>query len=428
MSTMMLEPTTESTVSFLNGLFARTPLENVAIQLWDGTRWPDNRPRAATIELKSPHALREMLAPGTAKGLGEAYLRGEFDVAGDMEAAVELAVALENRPVGWLMSLASYYRLRRLPSNPGARPDGRDFTGLNGRHHSLERDRQAVSFHYDVSNGFYRLWLDERMVYSCAYFEQPDDPIDTAQTAKLRHLCRKLRLRPGQHLLDIGCGWGGLAIFAARYYGVRVTGVTLSESQAELATTRVRDAGLADDVTIELRDYRELERPEAFDAIVSVGMAEHVGRENLPAYFKTAWRLLKPAGVFMNHAIGEGRKSDRFRGPSFVHEYVFPDGDVPPLPVVVQAAAGAGFEVRDVENLREHYALTLRRWVRRLEAGHEAALEWINEPTYRVWRLYLAASAHGFDHGDLALYQTLLAKPDAAGHARLPLTRRDWYA
>ena len=428
MSTTMLEPTTESTVRFLDGLFAHTLLENVAIRLWDGTLWPDTRPRAATLVLKTPYALREMLAPGTAKGIGEAYLRGEFDVVGDMVAAIELAVALENRPTGWLMSLAGYYRLRRLPAPPGARYDGRTFGGLRGKDHSPERDRQAVSFHYDLSNEFYRLWLDERMVYSCAYFEQEDDPIDTAQTAKLRHLCRKLRLQPGQHLLDIGCGWGGLAIFAARYYGVKVTGVTLSERQAELATARVRDGGLQEAVTIALQDYRELERPGEFDAIVSVGMSEHVGRDHLPEYFKTAWRLLKPRGVFMNHAIGEGRQADRFRGPSFVDEYVFPDGDIPPLPMVARAAEGAGFEIRDVENLREHYALTLRHWVRRLEAAHEAALEWINEPTYRVWRVYLAGSAHGFEHADLALYQTLLAKPDAAGRADLPLTRRDWYA
>jgi cyclopropane-fatty-acyl-phospholipid synthase len=424
----VIEPVAESTVSFLNGLFAETPVENVSFQLWDGTLWPDERPRAATLVLKHPGALREMLASGTAKGLAEAYLRDDFDVRGDIEAGFELALALENRPKDWFDSLLNYHRLHRLPTRPGGRHDGRDFDGLKGRAHSLERDRQAVSFHYDVSNDFYRLWLDREMVYSCAYFERADEDLDRAQQAKLRHVCRKLRLRPGQRLLDIGCGWGALAIHAAQEYGVSVTGVTLSARQAELAAACAAEAGVAQSVSIELRDYRELKRPEEFDAVVSVGMSEHVGRNHLPEYFATVKRLLKPGGVFLNHAIGEKRPGDRFRGPSFVNEYVFPDGDIPAIPLVVQAAEDAGLEVRDVENLREHYALTLRHWVRRLEAAHDRALAFVNEPTYRVWRLYMAGSAHGFDHGDLAVYQTLLAKTDAAGRAHLPLTRRDWYA
>jgi cyclopropane-fatty-acyl-phospholipid synthase len=181
-------------------------------------------------------------------------------------------------------------------------------------------------------------------------------------------------------------------------------------------------------VKIELCDYRSVRAPDGgFDAIVSVGMAEHVGREHLPEYFQTAAGLLKPAGVFLNHAIGEGQRAQRFRGPSFVDAYVFPDSDIPPLPVVVAAAATAGLEVRDVENLREHYTLTLRHWVHRLEAAREMARTLVDEPTYRIWRLYMAGSAHGFAHGDLAIYQTLLAKPEAAGDARLPLTRDDWY-
>lgn len=424
-----IEPGTETTISFLNKLLGGTPLRHVTIRLWDGTLWPDDQPRAATFVLKHPGALREMLAPGTAKGIGEAYLRDDFDVEGDMEKSLELAEALENRPAGWLDSLANFYYLNRLPNAHGGRFDGRELGDLKGRQHSLARDRQVVSFHYDVSNDFYRLWLDERMVYSCAYFEKPTDELDTAQAAKLRHLCRKLRLHPGQHILDIGCGWGGFAIFAARNYGVKVTGVTLAHGQASLAAERAQQAGLAGAVNIELRDYREVKRPDkGFDAIVSVGMSEHVGRDHLPEYFKKAWSLLKPGGVFLNHAISEGLLQDRFRGPSFIDEYVFPDGDIPPIPLVLRAAESAGFEVRDVENLREHYTLTLRHWVRRLEACHEQALAFVNEPTCRVWRLYMAGSAHGFDHGAIALYQALLTKPAPGGYARLPLTRRDWYA
>ncbi|HWA85071.1 MAG TPA: cyclopropane-fatty-acyl-phospholipid synthase family protein, partial [Opitutus sp.] len=413
-------------VAFLGALFADLPLARVGFRLWDGSAWPDAKPRAATLVLRGPGSLPAMFARGTAMGLAEAYLRDEFDVEGDIEAAVDLAVALERRPTNWASRLSAFYRLKRLPGNARAR-DGRWFDGARGERHSLARDREAVSFHYDVSNEFYRLWLDERMVYSCAYFASVDDSIDAAQTAKLDYLCRKLRLKPGQQVLDIGCGWGGLAVFAAKTFGVRVTGVTLSEQQAAWATAQVRVNGLADRVAIERRDYRELAAAKKFDAIVSVGMAEHVGRERLPEYFGKAWELLRPGGVFLNHAIGEGRTATRFRGPSFVDAYVFPDADIVPLPLVLEAAGGAGFEVRDVENLRGHYTLTLRCWVRRLEAAHERARAFVNEPAYRVWRLYLAGSAHGFACGDLAIFQTLLAKPEADGRAGVPLRREDWY-
>lgn len=427
MNPLTLNSASAATCAFLDYLFAKRPFSQIAFRLWDGTVWPDERPRQATVVLNHPGALRSMLVSGTAKGLAEAYLRNDFDVEGDIEEAIKLAVALEDRPLGWLTALTAHYRLLRLPTGDSPRAEVRTTT-MNGLRHSPERDRQAISFHYDVSNDFYRLWLDSRMVYSCAYFTDERNDLDSAQLAKLNHLCRKLRLRPGQQLLDIGCGWGGLAIHAARQYHVQVTGVTLSAEQAALAAERARDAGVSRRVKIESIDYRAVQAPTGgFDAIVSVGMSEHVGREHLPEYFQAAARLLKPGGVFLNHAIGEGLQEDRFRGPSFVDAHVFPDADIPPLPVVVAAAATAGFEVRDVENLREHYALTLRHWVRRLEAAREAALTFVDEPTYRTWRLYLAGSAHGFAHGDLALYQTLLAKPDAEGHAGLPLTRHDWY-
>lgn len=425
---LTLQSVTEATVDFLNQLLEHRPLEKISIRLWDGTLWPDENPREATVVLKHPGALRSMLSSGTAKGLGEAYLRDDFDVEGNIEEAVELAVALEHRPTGWLASLTNYYKLHRLPAPPRENlPVENTRIEKNGKRHSLSRDRAAISYHYDVSNDFYRLWLDQEMVYSCAYFETPDTALDAAQLAKFRHLCRKLRLRPGQRLLDIGCGWGGLARYAARNFGVEVVGVTLSEQQAEFARQRVAEAGLAGQVKIELRDYRQLRVEEEFDAIVSVGMAEHVGRENLTNYFKTVAALLRRGGVFLNHAIGEGRQAERFHGPSFVDAYVFPDADVPPIPWVLRSAEAAGFEVRDVENLRDHYTLTLRHWVRRLEASHERAVALVGESTYRVWRLYLAASAHGFDHGDIAIYQTLLAKPHVDGRTNLPLTRQDWY-
>jgi cyclopropane-fatty-acyl-phospholipid synthase len=419
-----------ATVGLLDRLLAHTPLQNVSIRLWDGTLWPDDRRRAATVVLKHPGALRSMLAPGHAKGLGEAYVHGDFDVEGDIEQAVELALALEHRPSGWLEALTNYYQLHRLPAVPRPLTDRARSTGhRTGALHSPERDRAAVAFHYDVSDDFYRLWLDPEMVYSCAYFETAETPLADAQLAKLRLLCRKLRLRPGQRLLDIGCGWGGLACHAARTCGVEVTGITLSLPQAKAAAARAREAQLDHRVRIELRDYREVRKPDdGFDAIVSVGMAEHVGRDQLAAYFATVRDLLKPGGVFLNHAIGEGRQADRFRGPSFVDAHVFPDSDIPPIPLVLQAAEAAGLEVRDVENLREHYVLTLRAWVRRLETARAQARALVGEETYRVWRLYMATAAHGFAHGDLAVYQTLLSKTGPDGRTGLPLTREDWYA
>ena len=298
---------------------------------------------------------------------------------------------------------------------------------IAARKHSKARDRRAIRHHYDVSNDFFRLWLDTRMLYSCAYFEQASNDLETAQTAKLHYICRKLRLQPRMRLLDIGCGWGGLSIHAAKNCGVRVTGVTLSQQQASLASARVGDTGLSSEVAIELTDYRDLNETEPFDAIVSVGMAEHVGAQNLNGYFQKAFRLLKPGGVFLNHAMGDGVRARETRGGSFIQQYVFPDTDLPRIGMVASTAEAEGFEVRDVENLRDHYMLTLRHWVRRIESAHEAVLRFVDEPTYRIWRLYMAGAAHAFECGRLAVYQTLLSKPDRYGHSHLPLTRRDWY-
>jgi cyclopropane-fatty-acyl-phospholipid synthase len=298
---------------------------------------------------------------------------------------------------------------------------------LRGRKHSLRRDQQAVTYHYDVSNDFYALWLDRRMVYSCAYFHAAGDDLDTAQEHKLEYLCRKLRLRPGQRLLDIGCGWGGLVMHAAEQYGVDATGITLSRPQAELANRRIAAANLADRCRVGVRDYRQVAEPEGYDALVSVGMFEHVGAALLPSYFAEAWQLLKPGGVFLNHGIASRATDVPVRGPTFANTYVFPDGELVPIHVTLRAAEASGFEVRDVESLREHYALTLRHWVRRLEACHDRALQCVDEPTYRVWRLFMSGSAHGFATGRLNLYQTLLVKPDRRGRSGLPWTRADWY-
>jgi cyclopropane-fatty-acyl-phospholipid synthase len=426
---MALAATSEidANVRFLDGLFRGRIPERVGFKFWDGSTWPDDRPREARLVLKHAGSVRAMFDAGTEKAIAEAFLRDDLDIEGDIESAFELVDVLRQNGVeSWRASLRSFRNFRRLPARTADGVD-RAFSGSRTSRHSLKRDREVVSFHYDVSNDFFKLWLDRQMIYSCAYFERADLNLDEAQEAKLHLLCRKLRLRSGQRVLDIGCGWGALAIFAARHYGVHVTGITLSRKQADFASARVNAAGLERMVSIELKDYRELRVSDPFDAIVSVGMAEHVGAIQLTDYFKVAARLLRPGGTLMNHAIGEGVRPATRMGPSFIEEYVFPDSEIPPLPIVLQAAESAGLEVRDVENLREHYTLTLRHWVRQLEAAHAEAVELVGEATFRIWRLYMAGSAHGFARGRMAVYQTLLSKPDSEGHSHLPLTRRDWY-
>ena len=419
----------------LSEIFGDCSLDKVGVRLWDGTAWPDERPRAAVLALKHPEALGQMFLPGTEVGLAEAYLHNDFDIEGDIEAAFEVADFLLTHLGDWKRKLKLAGLLIGHPGRNGESTMRRAARHLlpriRGKPHSLARDRRAVTFHYDVSNDFYRLWLDRSMVYSCAFFQSPDDDLDTAQERKLDYLCRKLRLRVGQRLLDIGCGWGALVIHATKHFGARTEGITLSEPQAEWGRARIAKAGLASEAKIELRDYREIAANgcELYDAIVSVGMAEHVGREQLPAYFAAVHRALKPGGVFLNQAIGENVVArPENRNGSFIERYVFPDGDIPPLPLMLRAAESAHFEIRDVENLREHYALTLRHWLHRLEAHHDEALRFVDEATYRVWRLYLAGSAYGFRRGQLAVYQTLLARLDPSGQSNLPLTRGDWYA
>jgi cyclopropane-fatty-acyl-phospholipid synthase len=424
----------EQTRHVLSEIFAGCSLDEVGVRLWDGTAWPDQRPRAAMLALKHRGALGRMFLPGTEVGLTEAYLHDDFDIEGDIAVAFEIGDFLLAHLGDWRNKLKLAGLLAALPERDGRstmrRAARQLLPRIRGKRHSLARDRRAVTLHYDVSNDFYCLWLDRRMVYSCAYFTSQAEELDVAQERKLDYLCRKLRLRPGQRLLDIGCGWGALVIHAAKHFGVRAKGLTLSEPQAEWARARIAEAGLTNEATIDLRDYREIasDGSQLYDAIVSVGMAEHVGREKLPDYFSVAHRALKPGGVFLNQAIGEGvvARPDNRNG-SFIEQYVFPDGDIPPLPSMLRAAESAGFEIRDVENLREHYALTLRHWLRRLERHHAEALSFVHEATYRVWRLYLAGSAHGFRRGHIAVYQTLLAKLDLSGQTKLPLTRDDWY-
>lgn len=408
-------------------IFAGAPSANVGVRLWDGTHWPDDGPRPATLVLHHPGALRSMFLPPNEVNLAEAYLFDDFDIEGDIESVFNLAQSLETFNPGLSEKLSLGRELLRLPRQANPRRTRRSRARLSGRRHSIERDRQAIAYHYNVSNAFYSLFLDRRMVYSCAYFHSEEDSLDQAQEQKLDLICRKLRLKPGMRLLDIGCGWGGLILYAAEHYGVEALGITLSQPQADLANERIAAAGLSNRCRADVRDYREVEDPDGFDALASVGMFEHVGEEMLPTYFERAWRLLRPGGRFLNHGITRRATDPYERTRTFSNVYVFPDGELEPISTSLRIAEQAGFEVRDVESLREHYAMTLRHWVRRLEAHHDEALQEVDEPTYRVWRLFMSGSAHGFAHGRLNVHQSLLVRPDEQGRSGLPLTRADLF-
>jgi cyclopropane-fatty-acyl-phospholipid synthase len=320
--------------------------------------------------------------------------------------------------------------LLRLPNERQTR-SGRAAARLQGRKFSLARDKQAVTYHYSLSNEFFSQFLDERMVYTCAYFTDTAQALADAQLAKLDLVCRKLRLRPSDRFLDIGCGWGGLVIHAAERYGVEALGVTLSEPQAALANERIRAAGLADRCRVEVCDYREVGEREGFDKAASICMFEQIGEELLPEYFGTVASYLRPGGVFLNQGLAAHHdlhaKLGR-RGESFMSRYVFPDGDVVPIATALRAAELAELELRDVESLREHYVLTLGHWVRRLEAHHAEAAAAVDEVAYRIWRLYMSGSRYAFRTGRLNVYQALLAKPHADGSGGLPRGRGDWYS
>jgi cyclopropane-fatty-acyl-phospholipid synthase len=426
LATKTTDQAVQTTLSLLQDVFSSSPVRDVAVRLWDGTTWQPEPagPTRCTLVLQHPGALRKMFVPPSDLNLGEAYIYNDFDIEGDIMAVFPLVEPFISGHWGKMEKVRYGKRLLSLPKTDQPRPA--DIAAkVHGVLHSKERDRQAVTYHYDRSNDFFALWLDRRMVYTCAYFATPDDSIDTAQERKLEYICRKLRLRPGERLLDIGCGWGGLLIYAAQHYGVQADGITLSAQQAKLARERIKEAGLEHRCHVEICDYREVNKAQEYDKLVSIGMFEHVGDALLPTYFKQAWELLRPGGVFLNHGIAIHSTSP-MPGRSFIHRYVFPDVASTPLPKVLQAAETSGFEVRDVESLREHYVYTIRHWVHRLEEHADEVKRIEGEVIYRIWRLFMSFGIQEFEVGRSNVFQTLLVKADK-GRSGLPLTRADWY-
>lgn len=418
------DPYARIAAAILRLVFGNAYGRDFGVRLWDGTLIAGtNKPRFVLV-VDAPGALRTAFTPPVDLSIGRAFGAGLLDVEGSVEDFVDAMFRASSS-----LTAASVVRLigalRRLPKP--ALPALHE-ASLRGRAHSPARDRAAIGFHYDQPVEFYASFLDPQLVYSCAYYDEGVDSLEAAQLAKLDHTLRKLRVRPGDRLLDIGCGWGALAIKAARDFGARVVGITLSRRQYEEAKRRVAAAALADRVRIELRDYREL-RGERFDKIVSVGMFEHVGRARFAEYFRAAFDTLRPGGLFLNHAIADqSPKRKGYKSSGFLGRYIFPDGELVSVSEALQAGERAGFEVRDVENLREHYERTLRAWLSNLEKHRAEAVTAAGAESYRLWRLYLGGSAQGFRSGRIAIYQSLLSKPDPNGNVDLPPTRRDLYA
>jgi cyclopropane-fatty-acyl-phospholipid synthase len=383
-----------------------------------------------------------MLLPPSELSIVESFISGDIEVDGNLESAMGLGDAVGNR----IQSLGG---IARLIPRVLALPRDEDNAPLSENRYARslrlltppgrKSTEPEIQFHYDVGNDFYELWLDPSMLYTCAYYRKESDDLSTAQINKLNHICRKLRLQPGERLLDIGCGWGGLVMHAVEHYGVDATGITLSAAQSDYAQQRIADRGLGDRCRVQMLDFRDLPVNARFDKISSVGVTEHVPENQQPAYFARVFQALEPAGLFLNHcevSIRAARQTNRLRErigrwlwkrDQFIDKYVFPDAKLVPLASVLGSAEATGFEVRDVESLREHYVMTLRAWLRGLEKRKIDAIKRVGERTYRVWCLYMSAGAYNFRNASINIVQALLSKPAPGGRAGIPLTRDDLY-
>jgi cyclopropane-fatty-acyl-phospholipid synthase len=411
----------------------------VRIRAWDGSQ--AGPPGAPTLVVRNRRAVRRLLWKPGELGLARAWVAGDLDIDGDLYAGLDLMSGLvwergeDARSLGEALrdpevraAVRGLVALTGLPLPPA--PPREEVRRPRRHLHTKRTDKRAISHHYDVGNDFYEIVLGPSMVYSCAYWPAPESDggtLETAQRDKLELISRKLGLTPGQRLLDVGCGWGSMAIHAAREHGVSVVGITLSQEQAAYARKRVAGEGLTDRVEIRVQDYRDV-ADGPYDAISSVGMAEHVGSERYLEYAENLLRLLKPGGRLLNHQIARRPQRDEsdYSVDEFIDSYVFPDGELAPVGTTVTQLERAGFEVRDVESIREHYALTLRRWVTNLEGEWARAVRIAGAGRARVWRLYMAASALAFEHNRIGVNQVLAVRTPESGVSGLPLRSRTW--
>jgi cyclopropane-fatty-acyl-phospholipid synthase len=400
----------------------------IALRLWNGAQYAFGQTVPMfTLVLRDPAVLRKLVLKRNPITLVDAYFHGLVDFEGDLYAGLRLKPYLQKLSLPIRSRAALVLDALRLPAKTTSASKASSDIQNQSHRHNRTSDKAAISFHYDVSNDFYKLWLCDEMVYSCAYFTNSDTTLLQAQRNKLEHVCRKLRLKPGERFLDIGCGWGAMVCWAAQHYGVSAHGITLSQRQFDYATERVKTLDLQDLVTLELRDYRDLAGEGVYDKISSIGMFEHVGLANLPVYNATVLRLLRPGGLFLNHGITHDEEGwHPTLDAEFINHYVFPGGELDTISNILRGMEQANFEIHDVENLRMHYAMTLREWVKRLEANHDAALNYVSEDAYRVWRFYMAACAMEFEAEGTGIYQVLASK--RGSHSLpVPLTRNDLY-
>ncbi|MGH8864266.1 MAG: class I SAM-dependent methyltransferase [Burkholderiales bacterium] len=383
----------------------RLPL---SLTLWNGRTIQSGDSPELRLTVRSPQALVSLIKPSLGK-IARSYVEGDLDLDGDIRKSVLIGEQLVAGDAGAYRRRSDIWKWWR---------------------HTRPADRKAIQHHYDVGNEFYGLWLDRNRVYSCAYFRKPDDSLDLAQEQKLEHICRKLDLQPGERFLDIGCGWGGLILWAAQRYRAKATGITLSRNQYEYVGQKIKELGLQDCCQVMLCDYRELDERSPFDKIASVGMFEHVGRRNLPLYFGKIYRLLKPGGLVMNHGITLSSPDQAELGSDvgdFIEDYVFPGGELVHVSEVMETMARQKLDCRDAENLRAHYAKTLWHWVERLDAEQDQARKIAGEKIFRTWQVYMAGSADAFERGRLSVYQLLAGKPLADGTLAYPLAREFIY-
>jgi cyclopropane-fatty-acyl-phospholipid synthase len=376
----------------------------LGMTFWDGQSLALGDDPRVRIAIHTPKALRTLAKPSLGK-LAQTYVEQQIDLEGDIRDIIQLGEEL---------------------CDAGACIDKKGSLPLRWWRHTRPNDRKNISYHYDVSDDFYGLWLDQRRVYSCGYFRQPEDSLDLAQEQKLDHICRKLDLKHGERFLDIGCGWGGLIFWAAENYGVTAYGITLSQNQYNYVSEQIAKRGLEGRCQVRLMDYRDVPDAEQFDKIASVGMFEHVGKRNLPLYFKKIFTLLKPGGLVMNHGITSAALDTEGLGSGiseFIDQYVFPGGELVHVSRVIESMSGQNLECLDVESLRPHYGKTLWHWVQRLEARRSEAKRLIGEKKYRIWQIYMAGSAHAFDRGWMSLYQILAGKGTDEGSLPYPFVR-----